>query len=65
VLVILLKSLGLALGAVVLAFFAALLISYALKLGDLGILLMLWGPPLAGICAFVISVKRLRTYMSR
>ncbi len=51
--------------AAVLTLFAAMLISYVLKLGDLGILLMLWGPPLAGICAFVISVKRLRVYMSR
>jgi hypothetical protein len=57
-------SLGLALIAAVLAVAATLLLSYVLKLGDLGVLLTMVMPLVAGVRTFVVSVRRLRTYMS-
>jgi hypothetical protein len=56
-------SLGLALIATALAVAATLLLSYSFKLGDLGILLMMVMPLVAGVWTFIVSVRRLRTYM--
>jgi hypothetical protein len=55
---------GLALIAAVLAVAATLLLSYALKLGDLGILQMMVMPPVAAVWTFIVSVKHLRSYIS-
>jgi hypothetical protein len=55
---------GLALIAAVFAVAATLLLSYALKLGDLGMLLTKVMPLVAGVWTFIVSVRRLRTHMS-
>ena len=57
-------TLGVALIAVALSFAATIFISYELRLGDLGILLMEVIAVAVGIWMFVFSFKRLRTYMS-
>jgi hypothetical protein len=63
-LVMIFLSLGAALMAVVLAVVAALLISYKLALGDLGILFTCVVPVATGLWIFIFTFRKLRAYRS-
>jgi hypothetical protein len=56
---VLLMSVGAAVGAAALTVLAVLALSFAVRLGDFGIGLLMVGPIVSGIVAFIVALRKL------